>query len=66
MDLFFTLAIALAASWMAKRWMQQQRVALLARYLSGRSIEKDIERLNQGYLRALGEADPARGEQVWA
>lgn len=33
---------------------------------SGKSIEKDIETLSDGYLRALGEADPGRSEQVWS
>ena len=50
MDLLLTLAVALAALWMAKGWLQQQRVALLAQYLSGKSIEKDIETLSKGYL----------------
>jgi hypothetical protein len=65
-DFLLTLAIVLAAClWLAKARLQQQRIALLAGYLSGYSIEKNIETVTQGYLRALGEADPARREQVW-
>lgn len=45
--------------------MQQRRIALLARFLSAYSIEKNIETVTQGYLRALGEADPGRRQQVW-
>lgn len=51
--------------WIVKAKLQQQRIALLARFLSGYSIEKHIETLTQGYLRALGEAEPGRREQVW-
>jgi hypothetical protein len=49
---------------MVKAKLQQQRIALLARFLSGYSIEKNIETVTQGYLRALGEAEPGRREQV--
>ncbi|WBY01185.1 hypothetical protein PE066_17225 [Ramlibacter tataouinensis] len=66
MDFLLTLALVLALSfWMTKAKLQQQRIALLARFLSGFSIEKNIETLTEGYLRALGEADPGRREQVW-
>lgn len=66
MDSLLTLALVLAVSfWMAKARLQQQRIALLARFLSGHRIEKNIETLIEGYLRGLGEADPGRREQVW-
>jgi len=64
-DFLLTLAIVLAVFWMARAKVQQQRIALLARFLSGHSIEKSIESLTEGFLRALGEADPGRREQVW-
>jgi hypothetical protein len=65
-DFLLTLAVALAvSSWIVKARLQQQRIALLARFLSGYSIEKNIETVTQGYLRALGEADPARREAIW-
>lgn len=64
-DFLLPLAVALAAGcWMAKARLQQQRIALLARFLSEYSIEKNIETVTQGYLRALGEAEPGRREQV--
>ncbi len=50
---------------MVKSRLQQQRIALLAGFLSGYSIEKNIETVTQGYLRALGEEEPERREQVW-
>jgi hypothetical protein len=65
-DFLLTLAIALAVCCLiVKAKLQQQRIVLLARFLAGYNIEKNIETVTQGYLRALGEADPARREQVW-
>src|SRR5690606_37634378 len=40
-------------------------IALLAGYLSRYELEKHMETLTQGYLRALGEADEARRGQIW-
>ena len=66
MDSLLTLAVALAVCcWIVKARLQRQRIALLAQFLSAYSIEKNIETVTQGYLRALGEADPGRREQVW-
>ena len=39
---------------------QKRRIALLARTLGQYQIEALMENLTQGYLRALGEDDPAR------
>lgn len=66
MDLFLLSLLALAAFWIAKSRLQHQRIAFLASYLSRYQLEKHIETLTQGYLRALGEGDAARREQVWA
>ena len=65
MDSFFLIALLLAAAWVFKSRQQQQRIALLAYFLSRHRIEANMETVTQGYLRALGEADPARQEQVW-
>jgi len=65
MDFLLTLALGLAACWVIKARQQQRRIALLARFLSRYSIEKNIETVTQGYLRALGEDDPVRREQVF-
>jgi len=64
-DLLIFLPFAMVALWMAKSRLQRQRIVLLSRYLSSHNIEKNIASLSQGYLRALGEADPGRREQVW-
>ncbi len=45
---------------------QRQRIALLARHLGPLHIEKLMETLTQGYLRALGERDAERQAQVFA
>jgi len=65
MELFFPLImIAVGAYWLKSR-DQAVRVALLGRHLSPYRIEKLMETLTEGYLRALGENDPERRTQVW-
>ncbi|HYF16430.1 MAG TPA: hypothetical protein VEA40_01075 [Ramlibacter sp.] len=66
MDFSLALAVAVLAAWMIKTKEQGERIALLARLLARYRIEAHIETLTQGYLRALGEADAPRREQVWA
>lgn len=44
---------------------QRQRVLLLASFLGGTQIEKLLAQLMEGYLRAAGESDPQRQEQIW-
>jgi hypothetical protein len=65
MDTFLLAAIAAAFAWGLRVREQRQRIALLASYLSPYQIEKHMETLTQGYLRALGEDDPQRREQIW-
>ena len=51
---------------MLKSRDQRRRVALLAGYLANYQIEKHMETLTQGYLRALGAGDPERSEPIWS
>jgi len=44
---------------------QARRVALLGSHLAQFQIEKLMEGLTQGYLRALGEGDEGRRTQIW-
>ncbi len=44
---------------------QRVRIALLGRYLGKYRIEKLMEDLTQGYLRALGEPDLDRQAAIW-
>lgn len=65
MELFFPLIlIAVGAFWLKSR-DQAVRIALLGQHLSQYRIEKLMETLTEGYLRALGENDPVRRAQVW-
>src|SRR6478609_2819896 len=54
----------MAALWLFRAAQQKQRIALLASFLSRYSIEKNIETVTQGYLRAFGEADAGRRDQI--
>lgn len=60
--IFAVLAFAFQAR---KAWEQRQRITLLGRYLRNFQIEGLMETLTQGYLRAMGEADPERRRSIW-
>lgn len=45
---------------------QRRRIALLAGFLQPYGIERLMETLAEGYLRALGEQEPQRQAQIWA
>ncbi|MFT7402089.1 MAG: hypothetical protein ACI83N_001687 [Hydrogenophaga sp.] len=47
------------------RQQQQLRIQRLAALLRPLGLEKLMEQLNTGYLRALGEHDPARSQPIW-
>ena len=65
MDIF-TLAILLtAAVYFFNQQQQRKRILLLAQHLHPYQIEKLMEALTDGYLRALGESSPERREQIW-
>lgn len=66
MDLLSLTLLAAIATWIYRTREQRQRIALLARYLGRYQIEKHMETLTQGYLRALGEADAQRRDQVFS
>ena len=63
--LVLVMMIGLGAFWLKSR-DQARRVALLGRHLMQFQIEKLMETLTQGYLRALGESDPTRQAQIFA
>ncbi|MFC5500271.1 hypothetical protein ACFPOE_22200 [Caenimonas terrae] len=54
------------AGWLAKSRDQGARIALLGSHLGSYQIERHLETLTEGYLRALGEADAGRREQIWS
>jgi len=45
---------------------ERRRMALLASHLGHYQIEKLMETLTDGYMRALGETDPVRQDQIWS
>lgn len=65
MDLILVFLPVAVAWWVARRHEEQQRVTLLGGQLRPFRIEQRMEQLTEGYLRALGEQDPARAEAIW-
>jgi hypothetical protein len=65
MDLFLLAILFASSAWVLKARDQRRRIALLGSHLSKYQIEKHMETLTQGYLRALGEDDPQRSEPIW-
>jgi hypothetical protein len=65
MDLFFTLIAISLGAFALKNAEQRRRITLLGQALQPYLLEKHMETLTEGYLRALGEADAERREQIW-
>lgn len=65
MDILIFAALVLGVLVLNKR-EQRQRIGLLGSHLSRYDIEKLMEGLTEGYLRALGESDADRQAQVWS
>ncbi len=61
----FVLALALGGLWFLNLREQHQRIRLLAGVLGQFQVEKLMETVADGYLRALGENDADRRSQVW-
>lgn len=64
MDPFVTAAIAATGAWLVNGQQQRRRIALLAGHLAPLQIEQLMQTLTQGYLRAMGESDRARRQQI--
>ncbi|MCW5669191.1 MAG: hypothetical protein KIT86_05980 [Hydrogenophaga sp.] len=62
--LTLALAVLLGLAFLHSR-EQKKRIALLSQHLGPYQIEATMEKLTQGYLRALGETDAARRDQIW-
>lgn len=65
MDLFLLAMLVAFSAWAIKAQEQRRRISLLGSHLAKYQIEKLMETLTQGYLRALGEDDPQRSEPIW-
>jgi hypothetical protein len=67
MDILFFLPLALIVGFQfLKARDQRRRIYLLGGYLSQYQIEKLMENVTEGYLRALGESDEERRSQIWS
>ncbi len=66
MNLLSLAILAAIALWFVRSKDQRQRIALLATHLGQHQIEKHMETLTQGYLRALGESDAPRRDQIFS
>ena len=65
MDIFILLVVLFMGAYLRKARDQKRRIALLGSHLGRHQIEKLLEDITQGYLRALGEPDSQRQEQIW-
>lgn len=65
MNLVFALVLLGVLAHLIKNTEQRQRIALLSRCLQPYQLEKQMEHLNNGYMRALSESDPERSDPIW-
>ena len=65
MDLFMLAMLVAVGGYMLKSKYQGRRIALLGSHLGKYQIEKLMETLTEGYMRALGETDDQRREQIF-
>ena len=61
----FLFALAIGALWFLNIREQHRRIRVLASVLGQFQVEKLMETVADGYLRALGESDAERSSQVW-
>lgn len=65
MEFLILLLSPIAGFQFLKAREQRRRIYLLGGYLSQYQIEKLMENVTEGYLRALGEEDEERRAQIW-
>ena len=67
MDILVFIPLALIVGFQVlKARDQRRRIYLLGGYLSQYQIEKLMENVTEGYMRALGENDEERRSQIWS
>ncbi|MFO1193811.1 MAG: hypothetical protein U1F00_16830 [Rhodoferax sp.] len=66
MEVFVFAFFAGFGLYAAKSAEQRQRIALLGSHLQKFQLERHMEQLIDGYLRALGESDPERSAPIWS
>lgn len=63
----FLLAFLVGLGWFTLKFRhERRRIVLLASHLRPYQIERCMEQITQGYLRALGEPNPERQTSMWA
>lgn len=66
MEIFLALVLAPVLGFQfLKVQDQRRRILLLARFLNQHQIEKLMQTVTEGYLRALDASEPVRREQIW-
>lgn len=65
MNLYLLAALAAFFVFQLRAREQRERIALLAQHLQRYQIESLMERLTEGYQRALAESDPGRRQLLW-
>ncbi|WP_296444921.1 hypothetical protein [Rhodoferax sp. UBA5149] len=65
MEILILLVLIGIGAYTLKSRDQNRRIALLGSHLGKQQIEKLMESLTEGYLRALGEGDAERRAQIW-
>ena len=65
MEIFVLAMLIAIGAYMLRARNSSRRIALLGSHLGKYQIEKLMESLTAGYLRALGETDVERREQIW-
>lgn len=66
MDVLILALLLGGVAYFFQRRDEHRRIVLLGRHLGQYQIEKLMETLTEGYMRALGEAEPARQQQIWS
>jgi hypothetical protein len=65
MDFFVTAFLLGLVVWSLKSRAERRRIALLAQQLQPYDIEKLMQQISEGYVRALGENDVQRRSSIW-
>ena len=66
MDILILAILIATGTFMLNAKEQRKRIALLGSHLANYQIEKLMEALTGGYLRALGESTDERRSQIWS
>jgi hypothetical protein len=66
MDLLLLSLVVACVAYFFQRRDEHRRIRLLGSHLGQYQIEKLMQTLTDGYMRALGEANPERQQQIWS